>query len=1334
MGSPTASINQNTLPANFSDWDDDHPAKLPADFSGWDEPKPRASVPGMERLGGAAPAAGTPPPPPGPLESPQQLKSRRVAANAPSFINPRTGKQYFGDDRGTGPLRVLDAPTEGAQEIGEGVSQMAEPGLREKAGGLHKAIGGAFKAATPLMVGAGAVAPLSTAATLAASMGAQAGTEKGLTAAGVAPEYAGLAGDVAGFAAGGLAGSKLHARGAPEAPPEPAPIPDSTDTIKIQVGQLASGQRKAVLVTPNAAEVPTPPPGFKTVDTKDGTLIYNPKLTNARTLKRASAFNKLNEVLGPTEGGMGPESKADIQASGEPPVAVVAKAPDGTPAQETLATPEKVPEAAQQADKVTPPGGAVTTTTPEQVVGERIAKHNAVQDQPVVLQDFEGGRGGFAEPARMVLRSDRTVTPEEIRSRFFPEYGPDKLTINPLRNDELMGAVQPGRQSFDLQFRDGARQVSAPPGIEEKLGLGTNESSFHRGQPEGEPPPLETPPPQLEAPKAETPTQPNGERGAISGDLATLGLGKAALAAREQAKAFVEDAMERSEEKQYKENQRIDYTGERDVRVAETNQLRDALKKVIPDTVDQEALSLMRDFKKKPGEMEQFLNGTHPSLAGLTPEARASAMDGIQKLAPAIERAMDPTPELKAADQVMTEYFDQHLEEGKKLGFLKSNISSDEYISHLLEPKDAEEMGKKFLGSAAGRIGRTTPFSKKRYYPTILDAVADGVRPRTLNALDALTIYGDKHATAAATHILINNLQESGVAKWGTSNSKNMPKDWVPLAPESHLFRNEVPYTNAEGEADIAHQSLMVPPKVADALRPITDPNYMSRVPFFASARMYQAYLKSVELGMSGFHLKALNLAALGNEGVTGLVKTYQSDMQSPEFLQIERDGIKAGLTTPILGRTIEAYKAVNKSSIPTIREKIQNAPGIKQLVQTAEAISHLTFNVVQRKMKVTDFAIKDAKWMADHPEATPQEHTLAQRSIAKQVNAVYGGLQWENIGVNRMTLEIGKALLLAPDWTFSNFQNVKQAFQGGPAGDASRIFWLRTAITGVALTQGTSLLLSGRLSKDPTSVLMGQDDRGRDITQNMFFAGAPGDFVNLVKNAVDYGVPQGVAQSAASKLSPIARTATQMIVNRGYDGQPIVPKGTRQGEAALRSGAHLAKNLLPIPFAVSGPLAMLTNKNQSYSPTEYATSILAGGHSRHVAPTKATALLDQYNQEDAATVRHPKERNQIKNQITSAIGSGDMDRARQTARSAVAAGKITHDDLVHSIERAQTSPIEADFKRLDLDRALNVFAVATPEEKEKLGQEMFKKVQQGSRTLPPAELDRIHEKIAAIR
>ena len=662
-------------------------------------------------------------------------------------------------------------------------------------------------------------------------------------------------------------------------------------------------------------------------------------------------------------------------------------------------------------------------------------------------------------------------------------------------------------------------------------------------------------------------------------------------------------------------------TGERDVRIAETNQLRDQLRKQVPDPVQQEAISLYRDFKNRPGELEQFSTGNAPAFATMNPPDRAAAEERIAKLAKPIAFALNPTPEMLAADQRLTDYFTAHLAEGRKIGFLDSTIGNEEYITHLFQPRDQEEkqsrMGQLFRGKLGPRKFR---FAKERQFPTILDAVAAGAKVRSMNAFDALGVYGEKYATTAAFHILLQALRQTAAGKWGTFSQQRkgkIPSDWVELAPESHIFRNEVPFMDAGGEPSVAHQSLFVPPELEEFLRPILDPNFMNRLPAFQKGRMYQAYIKTIELGLSIFHLRALGITALGNENVDGLIKTMRADLESSTFLAAERSWVRAGLVTPILDRTVEIYRAINPSSLPTTAEQIRSIPGLKQIDALASAISHLTFGIVQRKMKVTDASLQHAGWMAKHPEATPEESFEAQRQIAKQVNATYGGLHWENLGVHRMALELSKALMLAPDWTYSNLLNLKYAGQGGPAGRAARLFWLRSILFGVALTAGLSLLLSKKMPKDPTEVCLGKDKQGNDLYDNIFFVGAPGDLSMLVHNVARYGAVVGLARSIAAKFGPFAKAGIHLATNQDAKGRPIIPKTTNENLLGQQTQRHepgtlektglgaeeAARSVMPVPFSVSTVARMLTDKKQDYTMGEYTTAVLTGKQPHPATP-----------------------------------------------------------------------------------------------------------------------------------
>ena len=242
---------------------------------------------------------------------------------------------------------------------------------------------------------------------------------------------------------------------------------------------------------------------------------------------------------------------------------------------------------------------------------------------------------------------------------------------------------------------------------------------------------------------------------------------------RVQARAEIERAKGTPGEVNFGQKLREFFTGERDFWGARVNQLVENVRRIIPDHVDQQALSLYRDFKNRPGELQDFLDGTHPDFQDPAAQAR------IEKLRPVIERALNPTPGLLQADQALTTLAAASLSEGQKLGFLDSSMTPEEYVKHMLNPRDTlldakgepiptAYSGMKDFGRAmGGKIGRGLDSAAKRNYPTLLHAIGEGLAPKTLNALDAMTIYGDKFATARATHLFIDQLRDLGVGKWG---------------------------------------------------------------------------------------------------------------------------------------------------------------------------------------------------------------------------------------------------------------------------------------------------------------------------------------------------------------------------------------------------------------------------------------------------------------------------------------------------------------------------------------------------------------------------------------
>jgi broad specificity phosphatase PhoE len=748
----------------------------------------------------------------------------------------------------------------------------------------------------------------------------------------------------------------------------------------------------------------------------------------------------------------------------------------------------------------------------------------------------------------------------------------------------------------------------------------------------------------------------------------------------------------------------IEYlVGQRDWFLTKSMQILDMAKKFVPDENERKALALMRDFQNRPGELKQWRDLTHPNLyhvgRGQAGPANLDAVKRIEALRPVIDLALNPTPGMQRANIVLDSFSNLTLAVGKKLGWLDSRLTPEEYVPHILDSReDVLEnpyTQERATGSAvAGKISRSFAHGKERKaYDTLLDAIADGARPKTLDAIDAFSVYADKFSTKRATEMWKDTMLQNGFAKWGGMDRP--VEGWEVFAPQGNLFK--IPYArlNKKGEPVPGLQQLWGPKFMVDAMKPVTDPNYMLRMPWLQKTYLWQQYVKSINLAWSFFHPKALELMAASNMGPEGTYRAHMLDLDSKDAKDLEQDGAMHGLTTAIQGKVIDAYRRLAPGSIPHWGEIITSAPGLKQMNKVAEATTELTFGVMQRKFKIWDYGRQTAKWIADHPNATPQELSDAKTSIARQVNAVYGGLNWETLGWSRQALTLARLGLLAPDWTFSNFMNVGQAFEGGwkgathqaakavginapkswessPAGNSARLFWIRTMLGGIAATQLMSVALTGKPSKRPTQVYLGTDPEGKEVYQNWFFAGAPGDLVNMMSKMKEGGGFHGPAMWLANKLTPITRAALQQYTGKTYVGKDIASKDMDFLPKTVRQGAYALREISPIPFSASSAYDMLTSGGPERKPVEYISTLLGGQPASHVVPEgmkmtskglrpeKPKTKISQFQQMWSGRVYVPEAKSLERMDLTNALRAYDsVSDADREKLKAIMRGKV---------------------------------------------------------------------------
>lgn len=267
----------------------------PPPVSSWQGPSPAASVPGMEKLGGA---------PPGPAGVPALPGMPGYKYTSDLRKIPVIGSTLGGIDE-----KLIDP---GINKMEAGISQMADPNAQptrsEQAAGTgptpgKQILGGAsklFRGAAqsmgpPALIAAGAAAPARTALGLAAGGAAQQGAEKGLESLGVSPDYAEPAGDAMGLVAGGVA-----AKYGPEA------ISGAANGIQ----QTLSPTRDPVDLMTRALKPKSTNVGFrdslarsmpelKAVEPQLGPIESNEQLLDAIPVAKQHVRAQFNQMLGP---------------------------------------------------------------------------------------------------------------------------------------------------------------------------------------------------------------------------------------------------------------------------------------------------------------------------------------------------------------------------------------------------------------------------------------------------------------------------------------------------------------------------------------------------------------------------------------------------------------------------------------------------------------------------------------------------------------------------------------------------------------------------------------------------------------------------------------------------------------------------------------------------------------------------------------------------------------------------------------------------------------------------------------------------------------------------
>lgn len=756
---------------------------------------------------------------------------------------------------------------------------------------------------------------------------------------------------------------------------------------------------------------------------------------------------------------------------------------------------------------------------------------------------------------------------------------------------------------------------------------------------------------------------------------------------------------------------RREVSGDQNKQLATGNTLAANGRRAVKDPTAQSAIYFYNAVGGDVAKLRSYLTNKDVRL-----DPYRSALQKALNLSPA---EMEWAVKLRDAYDALGDY-------SRSLGTI--NHVRDNYTNKLYV---TEKPAKNFVQSDAYRSGlsKSTGHSKPVTYANALDAVlgldangnevsATGKKLASTSAFDNFQILNSEMARANTNAKFREAMQRTGLGSEvpashipeGYSALEGMDRD-IPIPTHESLtapkgtFKWNQP--NEDG-AMVLHKRFVVPEGIVKGLAALTDADFAKRIGLLRKLDKYQGIVKTIDLSYSAFHHLALASQILYQSkygfDLVRNARQLREWAKSGEMDKLEQDFTRhTGMTT-----RVESNQDILRdlTSGDDVLARAMNLPGIKQVAAGSKMSTDFLFDKIQRNLKVIDYANKSAKWIREHPKATDRELIEAKRSIASEINAAYGGLNWRALGVTRSQLSLLRLILLSPDWTLSNGILLGKAVSGGPGGKAAKSHLITAAVGSALLTEGLSYALHGRSTTN--------NERGHEFELEL----SPGVYVSLFRGGIsdiakmyqlihDVGPMRGVSQFASNKLAPLPRTAVGVISNYQLGRPILVPFNPSQSwmhntyDQLVRTGSLLAP-ALPLPIGASQTAAYLRRGNATVAGTAAIASGLARSTSGKGARTPAEKYMAQLSDrkghdiyDDAQDAHYTQRRGLI-----DAIRSKGVKTVAPQVRELAQQGKLGPQDVTTIRDDSKLTPFQERFKHInDLNDALNIWERMTPTE-----------------------------------
>jgi hypothetical protein len=424
-------------------------------------------------------------------------------------------------------------------------------------------------------------------------------------------------------------------------------------------------------------------------------------------------------------------------------------------------------------------------------------------------------------------------------------------------------------------------------------------------------------------------------------------------------------------------------TGQLDNQIYKANQWAETGKKAVPDETEQKGMFWYAGAGGDKSKIVDFMMKMDNLKEGDVKEGKFEKMKAYyDEIKPQLQKALDLSPEAIEKVKQGSQYYSEAGQVAKNLDTIKT-IRENYQSNRIYKPQPPED----FIATGKRRSTISTGHAKARFYETPFDAVLGGKEFATTNYFDALTVHNEELAYVNTTRKMLDEMEKLNLGEW--AERKKAPEGYAQV-----------------GDLQKGTQVFIAPEGIAKGLEAITNPDMFKKIQELNSLGKLNGFVKSFNVALSLFHhfqFVKQTLSSKGGEGILsdffGKMITGKDPFDTPEFQELERSLAVDGLRTSMRQANFDIMADLRKVKGNWL-DKIEELPGVKQVIGLVDANNKLLFDKMQRYFKVMTAAQRVADWVAKNPGASEEETIDARRGIARAINNTFGGQNWEMLGM----------------------------------------------------------------------------------------------------------------------------------------------------------------------------------------------------------------------------------------------------------------------------------------------------------------------------------------------